>query len=266
LRMIPVPRALELARKDIDRIMQLKFQKKEFLPPKQEFSITSHIHAYDVCPRQYMYYKEYAFTGARSAGEAFGILVHHTIENIHLHYLKKKGRLDEDVIRTYFARNVKTVTRGGVHPLASVFLKMAFEQVMNYFNSNKQNFNKLIKTEEPILVQRKDYVMSGIVDLIRGSAGELELLDFKAQKEEDLKEDRVRFYKFQLAIYAKMIEQKRGERPKRTYIYLTAEPNIRKALREIPIQDVEAESAEESFDKIAHKILSKDFAVVRKPP
>jgi DNA helicase-2/ATP-dependent DNA helicase PcrA len=261
-----VERAPELTSSERGRIMRLKFEKKEFLPPKKEFSITSHIHAYDICPRQYMYYKEYEFTSARSAGATFGTLVHHTIEDIHLHYLKKKGELDETVITAYFRRNVYAATKGGVHPLAGTFLDMALEQVINYYENNKHTFGKLIKTEEPILVQRKDYVMSGIVDLIRGDEGELELLDFKAQKEKDLTPDRLQFYKFQLSIYADMIEHKRGERPQRTYVYLTAEPNLKQALREIPIKGVEASDAEESFDELAHKILKKDFTVVRKPP
>jgi DNA helicase-2/ATP-dependent DNA helicase PcrA len=261
-----VRRAPNLTSSDRNRIMKLKFEKKEFLPPKPEFSISSHIHAYDVCPRQYMYYGEYGFTGARSAGETFGTLVHNTIEDIHLHYLKKKGKIDEKVITAYFERNSHALTRGGVHPLAKIFHDMAFNQVLRYFENNKNTFDKLIKTEEPILVQRPDYVMSGIIDLIRGTSGELELLDFKAQKKEDLTDRRMQFYKFQLSIYARMIERKRGERPQRTYIYLTAEPDINQALTPIPIHEVEAEEAETSFDQLAHKILRKDFQVTHEPP
>ncbi len=75
--------AQELRQVDIERMKQLKFVKREFLPPKQEFSITGHIHFYETCPRQYKYYKEYQFSGSRSAGESFGTLVHYTIEDIH---------------------------------------------------------------------------------------------------------------------------------------------------------------------------------------
>jgi DNA helicase-2/ATP-dependent DNA helicase PcrA len=259
-------RAPELTSKDVRKLTSLQFKKKEFLPPKREFSIAGHIHMYDVCPKQYKYYQEYKFTGARSAGQTFGALVHQTIEDIHSHYLKRKEPLDEKRIRVYFERNVRAVTRGGVHPLAKMFLDMAWKQVLNYYTHNKDIFDKLVRAEEPILVERKDYVMSGVVDLIRGDKGELELLDFKAQEQKDLDERRMNFYKFQLAIYSKMIERKLGERPKRTYVYLTAESDPRRALFEIPIHDVEADVAEKAFDERAHKILSSEFIVIHKPP
>jgi DNA helicase-2/ATP-dependent DNA helicase PcrA len=260
-------RADELNTSELAKILQLKFSVKKFLPPKPEFSITGHIHAYDICPRQYKYYNEYQFTGSRSTGEEFGMLVHYTIEDLHLHYLKKKPEpLDEKQIRTYFERNYRSITRGGAHPLAEKFRKMAFDQVVNYYTNNKAMFNKLVQAEEPILVDRPKYIMSGIIDLIRGEQGELELLDFKAETANDLTSERKEFYKFQLSIYAKMIERKFGTKPKHTYVYLTAEPDLKKALAEIPIHDVEANKAEQIFDRYAAKIMSKDFKVTRKPP
>jgi DNA helicase-2/ATP-dependent DNA helicase PcrA len=260
-------RANELTGSEISLIEELKFRVKEFLPPKREFSITGHIHAYDICPRQYEYYGEYEFTGSRSAGEAFGTLVHYTIEDIHLHYLKQKpGVLNEEQIKAYFERNYRSITRGGAHPLAQTFRDVAFKQITDYYKNNKEMFKKLVAAEEPILVDRPKYVMSGVIDLIRGKDGELELLDFKAQSAEDLTPDRKKFYEFQLSIYAKMIERKRGDKPKRTYVYLTAEPDLSKALAEIKIQDVQVNMAEEVFDDYATKIMAKDFRVAHKPP
>ena len=260
-------RANDLTGAETALIERLKFRVKEFLPPKPEFSITGHIHAYDICPRQYKYYSEYEFTGSRSAGEAFGTLVHYTIEDIHLHYLKEKpGTLDEERIKAYFERNYRSITRSGAHPLAQTFRDLAFKQVTDYYNNSKDMFKKLVAAEEPILVDRPKYVMSGIIDLIRGKDGELELLDFKAQTAEDLTLERKKFYEFQLSIYAKMVERKRGVKPKRTYVYLTAEPDLNKALAEIKIQDVEVNKAEEVFDNYATKIMAKDFKVAHKPP
>jgi DNA helicase-2/ATP-dependent DNA helicase PcrA len=262
-----VSRATELTPEQEELILALKFRPKEFLPPKPEFSITGHIHAYDVCPRQYKYYKEYEFTGSRSAGEAFGSLVHYTIEDIHRHYLEtKEAHLDEKQIEAFFEKNLRAITRGGAHPLGKQFVKMARDQVINYYEHNKGMFAKLVRAEEPILVEREKYVMSGIIDLIRGEKGQLELLDFKAEKREDLSEDRLDFYKFQLAIYAKMIEKKLGERPLKTYIYLTAEEDPKAALTAVPIENVEADQAEKAFDEMAGRIIRKEFDVKKAPP
>ena len=256
----------ELSSTDIALIKELKFVRKPFLPPKPELSITGHIHAYEICPRQYKYYKEFEFAGSRSAGESFGTLIHYTIEDIHNHFLKKKHwKLNEDIILQYFDRNLRTVTRGGAHPLAQVFKDLAWRQVMDYFDNNKDMFGKLVQAEVPILVERPQYVMSGIIDLIRGDKGELELLDFKAQERKDITKDREEFYKFQLAIYAQMVERKIGQRPQRTYIYLTAEKNRKDALIEVPIAAIEAKEAEKTFDEKAQRILNKDFKILKVP-
>lgn len=258
-------RSTPLTAEEKARIMELEFRPKEFLPPKPEFSITGDIHAYDVCARQYQYYKEYEFTGSRSSGEVFGSLVHYTIEDIHLHYLKKKsGVLDENQIKTYFAKNYYSVSRGGAHPLAGNFLDMAYDQVISYFRNSRETFDRLVQAEHPILVDREKYVMSGVIDLIRGDNDQIQLLDFKAQKRKDLTPERLEFYKFQLSIYAKMVERKLGMKPNKTYIYLTAEDNAKDALTEIPIQTVEVDAAEKAFDKMANKIMKKDFVVARK--
>lgn len=257
----------ELELEEEKLIMKSKFRHKEFLPPKPEFSITGHIHAYEVCPRQYKYYQEYEFTGSRLAGQAFGTLVHYTIEDIHRHYLETKdAELSEEQIEAYFNRNYRSISREGAHPFGKEILRIAFKQVLDYYENNKERFSKLIKTEEPIQVERKNYVMSGIIDLIRGEKGQLELLDFKAEKDEDITPDRLGFYEFQLSIYAKMIEKKLGEKPVKTYIYLTGEEDSRKALKEVSIGTVQTDVAESRFDGIAEKIILKDFTVKRAPP
>jgi ATP-dependent DNA helicase UvrD/PcrA len=262
-----VGRATAFTPKQEELILPLRFRPKEFLPPKPEFSITGHIHAYDICAKQYKYYKEYEFTGSRSAGESFGSLVHYTIEDIHRHYLETRdASLDEKQIEAYFDKNLRAITRGGAHPLGSLFIDLAYKQILSYYKHNKNMFAKLIRAEEPILVERQSYVMSGIIDLIRGDKGQLELLDFKAQTREDLTADRLEFYKFQLSIYAKMIEKKLGERPTKTYIYLTAEEDPKTALTPVPIESVEADQAEKMFDELAGKIIRKDFTVRRAPP
>lgn len=264
---LAVSRAPELSAAQEILISKLRFRVKEFLPPKPEFSITGHINAYNICPRQYKYYKEYEFASSRSAGQAFGLLVHYTIEDIHRQFLKtKNASIDESQIQAFFMKNERAITRGGAHPLGKIFIDMAYEQVMHYYEHNKHMFAKLVSTEEPILVERQKYVMSGIIDLIRGERGQLELLDFKAEKKEDLTEKMLEFYKFQLSIYARMIERKLHERPKGTYIYLTAEDDAKTALLSVSIDDVEENKAEHTFDEIAEKITHKDFTVTRAPP
>ncbi len=174
--------------------------------------------------------------------------------------------MDEKQIEAFFEKNLRAITRGGAHPLGMKFVDMAYKQVVSYYEHNRGMFAKLVRAEEPILVEREKYVMSGIIDLIRDEKGRLELLDFKAERREDVGPDRLEFYKFQLSIYAKMIEKKLGERPSKTYIYLTAEEDPKTALTPLPIENVEADQAEKTFDEVAGRIIRKEFAVSKAPP
>ena len=62
-----------------------------------------------------------------------------------------------------------------------------------------------------------------------------------------------------------MVERKIGQRPQRTYIYLTAEKNRKDALIEVPIAAIEAKEAERTFDEKAQRILNKDFKILKVP-
>jgi DNA helicase-2/ATP-dependent DNA helicase PcrA len=246
-------------------LCKLHFEEKEFLPPKREFSITGDIHSYDVCPRQYRNYGEFGFTSGRSAGQDFGSLVHLTIEDVHKHVLHKRGRLTPKRIDSYFEKNVRAVTRGGVHPLAQIFKDLARKQVQAYYERNRDSFSRIVQAEAPIVVDRPDYVMTGVVDLIQDDQGNLEVLDFKAQERSEISAAAEEFYRFQLAVYSRMIERKLGRRPARTFIYLTGESDPSKAKWEVPLGGVELDKAEAHFDDRVHRILKGDFRVRNVP-
>ena len=52
-------------------------------PLKAEYGITSDIHVYDVCPKQYLLANEFSFAPSVGGQFKFGLLVHRTIEDVH---------------------------------------------------------------------------------------------------------------------------------------------------------------------------------------
>lgn len=249
------------------------WKKVEVEPPehptqKLEFSLTSHINVYDVCPKQYLFYREYEFMPARAAPPMFfGTVVHQTIEDIHRHVLDKRPeKLDEQRVIDYFDLNFETLRKGGIHPLSQAQRDAALKHVLTYFRNNQDFIRRVIETEVEITVEKKDYYLTGILDLILGEGGTLDIVDFKAQLRPEEAEPAVASYKRQLATYSYQLEQKRGKRPDRAFIYWTGEADRNKALMQVDISKEDVEKAIQHFDSVVRKIRQKDFAVKSKPP
>lgn len=235
-------------------------------PPKYhkiEYGFTSHISVYDICPKQYLMYKEYAFTPARDAQLVFGSLVHQTIEDIHRHIIEKNPEnLDEDKIIQYFEKNKQGFIKRGIH----VFLEEeALNHILSYFHNNKNEIYKVKETEVEIVVDEKDYLLKGVLDLIQGDDEKINILDFKSQKRPEEGSKVLDSYKKQLAIYSHMVEKKKGIKPDKTIIYWTGEPEKEKAFMEVETGDSVISDVMEHFDDIVSKIRNKDFEIKKRP-
>jgi len=120
---------------DEDDWQKIKVNVKDHKTRKLEYGFTSHINVFDICPKQYLMYKEYEFTPARAAQVVFGALVHQTIEDIHRHVLEKiPQKLDEDMVLQYFERNKAGFIKQGAHPFNEA---AARTHVLNYFKNNQ---------------------------------------------------------------------------------------------------------------------------------
>ena len=242
---------------------KIKIKSKPIKTNKIEYGFTSHINVFDICPKQYLMYKEYSFTPARDAQLVFGSLVHQTIEDIHKHVIEKNpDRLDEDKIIQYFEKNKQGFIKRGIH----VFLeKEALTQILNYFNNNKNEVFKVSETEVEIVVDEEDYYLKGVLDLVQGDNGKIDILDFKSQKRPEDESKIMESYKKQLAIYSHIVEKKKGIKPDRTIIYWTGESEKERAFMEINTGDSVVSEVMEHFNDIVCKIRNKDFDVKKKP-
>jgi len=243
--------------------LKIKVKTKDKRSAKLEYGFTSHINVYDTCPRQYQMYKEYEFTPARAAQRIFGSLVHQTIEDIHRHVIEKlPEELNEEKVLEYFEKNKRGFIKQGVHPFNE---ESAREHILNYFENNQEIISKVRETEFEVVVEKTDYYLKGILDLIAGDDGSISVLDFKAQARPDPTSSVLDNYRRQLAIYSHIVEKKKGVRPARTLIYWTGEPIKTNAVMEIHTSSQEVGKVIGHFDKVVQKIRKKDFSIGHKP-
>ncbi len=249
-----------------DILKSLFFRLRSRMVLKKTFSFTSDLKVYETCPRQYQFFRYLEYTPSRSAEFFFGALVHQTIEDIHRWAMDGKAdTLGEYQIQDLFHLNYQNLLKRGLRPIGPKQREEAFLQVMNYFNQNRSEFHRIIKTEVDVSVEKDNYILIGKVDLLLGGDGKLELLDFKSQPRPAKDDDRIFSYYRQLCTYAHILETRDGKLPERLMVYWTGEPKKEDALMIFPYDRSIVDEAGAHFDKVISQIQNKDFSI-RKPP
>jgi len=244
---------------------------KEFRLPnrmrvKKNFSFTMDLRAYETCPRQYEMFRHYEFSPARSAEMFFGSLVHQTIEEIHRWVLHGSAlKLVRAAVPQLFDDTFQNLVSSGMRPIDPVQRELAYQQVIRYFDQNQAELRRVVEAEVDVSLEKKDYILSGKVDLLIGDDKKLELLDFKAQKRPAEGDPRIQGYYRQLCIYAHILEKRYGKRPDRLLLYWTGEPTKNEALMSFVYDPDEVEGAAGHFDEVVSKILAKDFTLYEPP-
>lgn len=242
-----------------------RFALRDRMPVKKSYSFTGDLKIYETCPRQYQFFREYDFTPSRSAVIFFGLLVHQTIEEIHSTVLDGKiATLNKPRIRELFERTFQFLSLTDVRPIGQSAKEGAFTQVMNYFQQNQAEMRRVIQTEVDVSLEKDGYILVGKVDLLLGSDGKLELLDFKTS-ERSTDPGLLATYEDQLCTYAHVLERRHGKHPERLLLYWTAEADKADALMEIPYRREKVEGAGLRFDRVVSLIQARDFAITQVP-
>ena len=244
------------------------FKSREREPIKKTYTFTGDLRIYETCPRQYQFFRHYDFTPSRSAVIFFGLLVHQTIEDIHRIVLDGGlGTLNEQRIRDLFERTFRFLLLSDMRPIGDKAKEAAFQQVMNYFNQNQDEMQRIVETEVDISVEKEDYILAGKVDIVLGGDGRLELLDFKTSPRPTDTDSSsiITAYEDQLCTYAYILEQRYGKRVDRLMLYWTSEPLKRDALMVLPYNPQRVEMAGQRFDRLVRSIQACKFEVSRQP-
>lgn len=249
-----------------DLLAAQRFELRERMPVKKTYSFTGDLKIYETCPRQYQFFREYDFTPSRSAVIFFGQLVHQTIEEIHRIALDGKlDTLDEPRIREIFDRTFRFLTLSDARPIGKQARDAAFAQVLNYFRQNREEMRRIIQTEVDVSLEKDGYILAGKVDLLLGSDGKLELLDFKTSPRPKESPELIAAYERQLCTYAHILERRHGRRVDRLLLYWTSEARKEDALMVLPYDPKRVEEAGRYFDETVRRIQAREFTVTRPP-
>jgi len=228
---------------------------------KQSYAFTSNISVYENCSVQYKFYKELGFVAVRKGQSMFGTLVHQTIEDIHRAALRNECEtITPCNVETWFGMNYDNLSRKEHTYLNEGVKSAALRQVQKYVETQGKDWSRIKAAEVEVSHVEPTYILTGKVDLIRGSDDTVEIIDFKAEKKPDmaLENERITHYRKQLEVYSYIIENKFKVNVSKMHIYYTGEesgsPWISFENNRAHIDDTIR-----SFNCVVSKIQSKEF-------
>lgn len=235
---------------------------------KGQYSYTSHVLVYEGCPRQYQFFKHWEFSPVREGPMLFGTLVHQTIEDIHKTVLQgRPADITEDNVRHWFDVNYANLSHKERVYLAPRSRENAFAHVMRYVDRKNGSWGDIRATEVDVSLVKDEYILTGKIDLIKGTGDTVEIVDFKAtpkpnQYAEKYLLDR---YRRQLEIYAHLVEQRHGLEVSAMNLYYTGEEDGVPTYRfEYKPESVAKTIA--GVDAVVGCMERKEFQVAERPP
>ncbi len=234
---------------------------------KKEYSFTSHISLFENCPVQYRFFKDLDFSPVRHNAILFGTLVHQTIEDIHKSALKNEEHLiNNEQIQFWFNKNYLLLSKKERIYLAPQTQLVALKQILKYVERQKGDWSHIKEAEVDVSLVKENYILKGTIDLIRGEANTVEIVDFKSEKKPDLYYDREKLerYRRQLEVYAHLVENRTGQTVSKIHLYYTGE-NDGNPYVTFKKDSNSIDRTIEAFDKIVGKIEKKDFNLTERP-
>jgi len=231
---------------------------------KHEYSFTSDILLYENCPLQYKFFRELEFSPVRTAATMFGTLVHESIEDIHKAVLRGEAEtVTPDNITSWYNKNYNTLSKTLKTYLAPSQKAAALEQVQNYYERQKNDWDRIREAEVDVTLVKDAYILRGKIDLIRGEGDTVEIVDFKSEWRKpnvnDLDErEKLDRYKRQLEVYAHIVEEKTGYQVSRMHLYYTGEKSGTPYIT-YDYSKKAIDKTIKTFDNVVNLIESKDY-------
>jgi DNA helicase II / ATP-dependent DNA helicase PcrA len=234
--------------------------------PQPRYGLTNDIQLYTTCPRQFQFFRDYNFTPSRNGRHFSGQLVHHTLE--HIHRVARDGKLEdmnEEALSQIFERKFQALVQSYAFPIDSSQKSRAWQQVLRYFLQNRETLHHVEAAEVSIQMDKHRYILTGTIDLLVKTPAGLDLIDFKTFPRPNKNVFFLEEYEQQLHFYASAMEQSRGQRPQRMFLYWTAEERKEDALMEIPYQPEKVKKMNSDLENTVANIKAANFHV-RQPP
>jgi DNA helicase II / ATP-dependent DNA helicase PcrA len=192
--------------------------------------------------------------------------VHQTLETIHRIVLDGQfAILTEGKLRELFEQTFTFLSKTNMRVIDAREKEKAFGHITSYFRQNQAEIRQVQQVEEQISVDKQDYILTGVLDVVLEQDGSREILDFKTTRRPDEDSDYLEMCERQLYMYAHTLEQRDRKRPERLLLYWTEEPLKKDALVVFHYREDKIKRAVEEFETKVTHIQAKEFDVAVPP-
>ena len=231
---------------DINEVNLDEVSKKD---ERKILSYTTDIAPYRHCPMRYYLVREKEYATFSKKTFNLGIITHKAIEHINKLFLQKKNPIFDDEYIENLLKNI--------YKFQNIDLDDNFERIMSivkkYIEKEKDNFEYIKKVEASEFRIEDDYILYGQIDLILEDENEIQIIDFKTGKYNEIEYSSN--YRQQLSLY-KLLLQKKYDKDIKTYLYYLEEDEPKK---EILITDEDLEEDFKNINKTTQNILDGKF-------
>ena len=237
----------------------------EVSPPniKHEYAFTSHVLLFEDCPRQYMFFRELEFSPVRTNAILFGTLVHQTIEDVHKAVLAGEAEtITPERLHSWLDSNYASISKATRTYLAPSTLEAVYDHIQRYVDRASCDWSIFEEAELRVALVKKEYILTGSIDLLRGADGSVEIVDFKTEKKPDINElkdrEKLERYRRQLEVYAHIVEERYNRRVSRMHLYYTGAKNENPYIS-YDFDKRKIEKTIETIGKVIDRIEAKSF-------
>ena len=242
----------------------LHFSYKANAPVKRQYSITSDVLSYQLCPTQYALYRIRKYEASMTNQMFYGTIIHQVLDRAHMHFKgvldsSKKGTLPtDDEIDQYFNEVDSALKARRIS--AGTPIKHQALEVIKRFNriEGPSLYPRVKNTECRLQADKGDYILNGNVDVLAVSPTDpnaVEIWDYKGSYSLAAGDPRLKQYRYQMQVYAELYRRRTGVMPQRAVIYflntlsgeVVPKSRPRNAVVEVPINSDTVDMAIDNF-------------------
>lgn len=220
---------------------------------KEKYGITSDILSFQLCKRQYGFFAVRGYQPAHVVQYWYGMVVHQVLDKLHLHYqglldISTKGQIpSNENVETFFSYVDESLRARGIRAI-NHHLRDTALSVIKIFNEleGPNLYPNVIDTECDLQSDQGDFVLHGVVDLLKENSSaknlkgfdKVEIWDYKGTQFPNTSnkygEERLNRYIFQMFVYAYLYKLKNGKYPLKAKLYFMNELFGKAGIEETP--------------------------------
>ena len=164
---------------------------------KEKYSVTADILSFQLCKRQYGFFNVRKYQPAHVVQIWYGTIIHQVLDKLHMQYLglldlHTKGQIPSDIdVELYFNQVKESLRARGINAINPDLEENAL-RVLKKFNmiEGANLYPNVVDTECSLQIDRGNYILHGIVDVLKDSAigrnirnyDPVEIWDYKGSK------------------------------------------------------------------------------------